>query len=631
MSKVAVADKVNQRVNQVANHIGMAFLVAMMLLTVADVFSRYLFRLPIQGAVEVTELMLVLVVLLSIGFTALQKGHVALGFVVSRLPERGQRLIDSVTCILSLATFSLIVWQSVLQAQWIQDRSVVTGVLKIPTFYFLYVIAFGCILLCLALAKDFLDSLVNGTGSRLGIGLRLLPSGLVIFLLAMAMIWFDKLPRMGPLVFAECIGIPLLLLLLFSRMPVGFALAFVGFVGISYIRGIDAGLQTLRTAVFSTTAHYAFSVIPLFILMGELAFFTKISRDLYDSAYKWIGPLPGGLAMASVAACAGFAAICGDSLATALTMGTTALPEMKRYRYSPKLAAASIAVGGTLGVLIPPSLVFILYALLADQSVGDLFIAGILPGILLASLLMLYIYIRVRFNTKLGPPGPSVSLKDKWLSTWGIWPVLFLFVLVIGGIYGGIFTPTEAGAIGAFAVLVLGLVRRRLSGHDFVGSLLESGKLIAMAFTILIGANIFGYFLALSKLPFAMAGFASALPLPAIAVLVIILLIYVALGCLMPAIPMVILTVPIFFPSVMALGFDPIWFGVIMVLMFETAVITPPVGINVFGLAGVARDIPMETIFRGVLPFLLCIFACIALLIAFPSIATFLPAILKGG
>lgn len=623
-------ERVNQRLNQFANYIGLVVMVAMMSLTVLDVLLRYLFRRPIAGSVEIVELMLVVIVFLGIGFTGLQKGHVALGVVLDRLPERVRLLIYRVTCALSLATFSLIAWQSIVQAQWIQGKNVVTGVWGIPIFYFFYVIAFGCALLSFVLVREFISYLSSGTGNPLRTGLHFLPSGLVILLLVLGIIWLDELPRMTPLTFAEYIGIPLLLLLLFARMPVGFTLAFVGFLGISYLRGIDAGLQVVRTAPFRTTCNYAFSVIPLFILMGEFAFFSKISRDLYDSAYKWIGSLPGGLAQASVAACAGFAAICGDSLATALTMGTTALPEMGRYKYAPSLATGSIAVGGTLGVLIPPSLVFILYALLAEQSVGELFIAGIIPGILLASLLMLYIYVRVRLNPELGPPGPTASVKEKLVSTWTTWPVLLLFVLVIGGIYAGIFTPTEAGATGAFVTLMLGLLRRRLSREGFVSSLLESGKLVAMAFTILIGANIFGYFLAVSKLPIEIASFVSALPLPPIAILVLILLIYLVLGCFMPAIPMVILTVPIFFPAVMALGFDPIWFGVITVLMFETAVITPPVGINVFGLAGVAKDVPMETIFRGVLPFLLCILVCIAILIAFPSIATFLPTILRG-
>jgi tripartite ATP-independent transporter DctM subunit len=397
----------------------------------------------------------------------------------------------------------------------------------------------------------------------------------------------------------------------------------------AYLKGPDAAMQTLRAAPFNTAGNYSFSVVPLFVLMGILAFYTKISTDLYNSAYKWVGSLHGGLAMSTVGACAGFAAICGESLAASLTMGTTALPEMKRFNYAPGLAAGSVAVGGTLGVLIPPSLVFILYALLADQSVGELFIAGILPGIILTILLMGYIYIRCRITPAMGPPAPSVRLFDKVASTWQVWPVVVVFVLVIGGIYGGFFTPTEAGAVGAFTMLVTGLFKRRLNMRDFIKALRSSMNLVAMGFTILIGANIFGYFLAVSKVPIFMASYVASLPLTPIWIMIIILLIYLFLGCLMPAIPMVILTVPIFFPSVKALGFDPIWFGVITALMFEAAVITPPVGINVFGLAGVDKDIPMETIFKGVLPFMICIFLCIALLIAFPSIVTFLPQVLR--
>jgi len=381
---------------------------------------------------------------------------------------------------------------------------------------------------------------------------------------------------------------------------------------------------------YNTASHYEFSVIPLFVLMGEFCFFSGIGRDLYDMAYKWVGPLPGGLSMGTVCACGGFAAVCGDSMATAVTMGTVALPEMKRYKYNPRLAVGSVAAGGTLGVLIPPSLAFILYAVITDQSIAALFMAGIVPGILLIGLFMATIYLRAFRNPDLGPPGPRTTFKEKVVSLKGVWATLVLFVGVMGGMYIGAFTPTEGGGIGAFGAFVIGVARRRLNWKGFLSSLLEAGRITGTCLSILIGANIFGYFLAASKLPLELADFVVALPVPAVFILTAILVIYLLLGCLMPAIPMLILTVPIFFPVVMAMGYNPIWFGVIMVLMFEMAVITPPMGINVLALQTVVDDVSLADMFRGVLPFLFAMIACVILLILFPKIPTFLPELLRG-
>jgi len=624
-----MVQRIIQKLIRSVNYISCALMVVMLLLIVVDVLLRYLFTRPIAGSVELVELMLVVIVFLGIAFTGVQKGHVALDLVVKRLSERPRAFVFGITSALSLVTFSLIVWQSIVQSGWVQGKDIITRVWKIPVFPIYYVIAFGSLLLCIAILLEFSKYPSNGTRNSTSIRLRAIPLGLTIFLLTIGLIWSGDLSGINPITFGICVGFPLLFLLLFAGMPIGFTLAFIGFIGMSYLRGTDAGFQALRTATFATAGKYAFSVIPLFILMGEAAFFTKMSRDLYDTAYKWLGSLHGGLSMATVMACAGFAAICGDSLATAMTMSTVALPEMKRYKYDPGLATGCIAAAGSLGVLIPPSLVFVLYALLTNESIGDLFVAGIVPGILLAGLFMLYIYIRVRVKPSLGPPSPTVKFKDKLTSTRSSWPILFVFLVVIGGIYTGAFSPTEAGAIGAFIILVLGLLRRRLNFKTLTGSLLATVKLTCMGFTILIGASIFGYFLAVSKVPMEMANFVIALPLSSTGILILILAIYLILGCVMPAIPLVILITPIIFPSVIALGFNPIWFGVITVLMFEAAVITPPIGINVFGIAGVAKDIPMETIFRGILPFLLCVFVAVAILIAFPSIATFLPALLR--
>ncbi len=424
------------------------------------------------------------------------------------------------------------------------------------------------------------------------------------------------------------IGVMILFILMASGMNVGIAMAVSGFLGLIYIMGFSQALSILGAAPYRTAAAYTMSVIPLFVLMGNLSFYAGVSEDLYSTTYKLFGHLPGGLAMATTVGCAGFAATCGSSVATAVTMGSISIPEMKKYKYAPALAAGSLAAGGTLGILIPPSIGFIIYSMLTDESIGKLFIAGILPGILLTLLFVLTIYVTVRRDLTLGPPGPRFSLKEKIASFKGIWSALALFILVIGGLYGGIFTPTEAGGIGAFGAFLLMIIRKKFTKRNLINVLMDTGKITAMCFIILAGANVFGYFMAVTRIPNALADLAVALPLPPILIVVFILIIYLALGSVMDSIAMIVLTVPIFYPVVMELGFDPIWFGVIMVIVMEMALITPPVGMNVFAIAGVASEIPLYTIFRGVLPFLAAMLICVAFLMAFPQIATFLPGLM---
>ena len=425
------------------------------------------------------------------------------------------------------------------------------------------------------------------------------------------------------------IGICLLLVLLFSRMPIGFVMGLVGFAGFAYLAGFDGGLGILRTVVYSTFADYNLSVIPLFILMGSFCYFAGLSKDLYDTVHSWLGQLRGGLAMATVGACAGFAAISGSSLATAATMGTVALPEMKRYKYDDRLATGAVAAGGTIGILIPPSVILILYGVITEQSIGKLFLAGFIPGVLEAVFYMVTIYVLCKKNPIMGPPGPSTSLLSKITSLKNTWIVLALFVLVIGGIYMGVFSPTEAAGVGAFGAFIFGLARRRLGWRAFKDSLIDTGKTTAMVFVIVLGAMILGYFLAVSRIPFALADIVGALVVNRYVILVLILLVYLFLGCIMDSMAIMLLITPIFFPLAMSLGFNPIWFGILITRVTEIGLITPPVGLNVYIIRGVARDVPMQTIFRGIVPFLVADVCHVALLIAIPQISLFLPSFMK--
>jgi len=429
---------------------------------------------------------------------------------------------------------------------------------------------------------------------------------------------------MSPVI-AGIAGIGLLILLFVLRMPVAFAMAFVGLVGFAYLADPGPALSLLAQDIFDMFSSYPLSVIPMFILMGTFAFASGISRRLYDTTYTWIGQLRGGLTMATVLACAGFAAICGSTTATAATMGKIALPEMKKYNYDDTLATGTVAASATLGILIPPSTVLIVYGILTEKSIGKLFIAGVLPGLLLSLSFVATVVLLCLRNPAIGPPGVPTSWKEKVRATMGIIEAMILFVFAIGGLFHGWFSPTQAGAIGAGGALIIGLVRRQLSWRTFFEAGKEGLRTACMVIFIITGAVIFGHFMAISTIPFMLATWLEGLPIHRMAVMGVIVFIYFIGGFFMDSMALVVVTIPIFFPVVMKLGFDPIWFGVIVVLVAEMGVITPPVGVNVFVIKGIAPDVPLETIFKGIFPFLAALIIVTIILLVFPQIATFLP------
>ncbi|HET56831.1 MAG TPA: TRAP transporter large permease [Deltaproteobacteria bacterium] len=424
------------------------------------------------------------------------------------------------------------------------------------------------------------------------------------------------------------IGLIALFLMIFSRMPVAFVMTIVGFVGFGTVINFDAALNLVAKDFFSVFGSQSLTVVPLFVLMGQIAFHSGISKRLFDSAYVFLGSQPGGLAMATIGACAGFAAICGSTNATAATMGAVTLPEMKRFNYKPELATGVVAAGGSLGILIPPSVIFIVYGVMTQQSIGELFMAGILPGVLLTVLFIVTIAVWCRVDPELGPAGPRTSIREKIASLSGIIETLILFVMVMGGLFAGIFTPTEAGAVGALGTLLLSLLKRQLTWKGFVESLMETTRISCMILLIVAGATVFGHFLAVTRIPFDIATWISSLTLPSWTVIILILLVYFVGGCFIDSLALIMLTVPIFYPVVLTLGFDPIWFGVVIVLITQIGVITPPVGVNVYVVSGVARDVPLQTIFKGVLPLLLALIIAVLILIPFPWIALWLPGLM---
>ena len=427
----------------------------------------------------------------------------------------------------------------------------------------------------------------------------------------------------------------MLLGLAFAGVHLGVAMFLTGFFGFTYLRGFDASASLAGTLIFDASMSYGFALLPLFLLMGNLVYRSKLSEDLYDAANAWMGHRPGGLAKATVAACGGFAAVCGSSIVTTTTMASVAMPSMRKYKYDDRLSTGAIAAGGTLGILIPPSVLLVFYGILTNSDIGKLFIAGIVPGLISILTYFVVIDIMTRMKPELGPRGERIPMTERWRSLKRVWGVLFLFLFVLGGIYVGFVTPVEAGAIGAVGALLFALGRRLLSFAAFQEALLETVRTSAMLFFVIFGAQVFSSFINAADLPGEVLTWIGRLDLSAAGVMAVILLFYIAFGCVFSAFALVLLTVPLFFPLVAGLGLDEIygtspaniiiWFGIVIVVVAEIGQITPPIGMNVFVLKSMLPDVPLNTIFKGIAPFFGADLVRLAIIIAFPATVLALP------
>ncbi|WP_153769031.1 TRAP transporter large permease [Labrenzia sp. CE80] len=428
--------------------------------------------------------------------------------------------------------------------------------------------------------------------------------------------------------FVGLLGFVLALALIAFGVPVALSLGFVGLAGYAFLNGVPSALFIIGSGPFEAIFPYSLSVIPLFLMMGVFSSRCGLSKDLFQAANALVGRFRGGLAMATICACAGFGAICGSSLATVATIGHVALPEMRRAGYDDRLSSASIAAGGTLGVMIPPSILLIIYGLLTEQSIGKLFSAAIIPGLLATGLYAACVAISVRLNPKLVGEVPSASESSCWKSLRKAWPVALMFAVVIGGIQAGIFSPTEAAAVGAAGAVLLALGKGSLDRLSLVSAMRETVQLTGMIFFIIIGAALFNFFIETTGMPQYLIATVEESGLPAFSVLLVIILFYLVLGCFMDSMSMIMLTIPFVFPLVSALGFDPIWFGILVVTVAELGLITPPVGMNLFVMQGVARDLNSVTVMRGIVPFILADAVRLVLLIFVPALTLYLPSLL---
>jgi tripartite ATP-independent transporter DctM subunit len=631
LSKSAVCFKgILTRASWVSTTAGCIAIIVSILVTIFDVIGRSTGHAILPGTIELIGVLLIIVFFSGMAYTELNNKHVKVNILVEKFPPTAKLVVNSSGQLISAVIISIISWQSVVQGIFTLDNSMNTGVLHIPLWPFAILTAFFMALFTLAVLANLFESLRRLIAIRKLNFFWLIP-GVLITLVLLAVSLFPE-TFLNVKIEAGTFGIIALALmfgLVFLNVHIGASMAIVALLGVGYLGSPSAGLALIGMTSQSTAGNYVWSVIPLFMLMGIMVAVAGLGRDLYAAAYKCLGHLPGGLASATVAACGGFAAIVGDVLSGALTMSSVALPQMKAYKYDTKLATGAVAAGSTIGSLIPPSLSFIVYGIMVEQSIGRLFIAGIIPGIIMVIAFILMISIRCSLNPLLGPPGPSSHLIEKVISLKYSWPVIVLFLLVIGGIYAGIFTATEAGAVGVFTAIGLAIAMKRFSLKAFYQAAMDAVGMASMVFFIFIYATAFSQFLALTKIPFVLSNFISSVSVPRYVALGLVLIMYFLLGCVMNALPVIILTLPVIYPIIVNLGFDPIWFGVLLVVATETGPITPPIGITVFALAG-SSGVPMYTIFRGVTFFWIVMLLVLTLLIIFPQLSLFLPNIMMG-
>ncbi len=608
---------------------GAAAIILMVAITVGDVVLRNGFSLVIPGSLEITGLMTILVTLCAVGVVEVERNHIQVDLVLRALPEAIRRPTIAGGLMLTLMIVAVTATRVIHQALYQHSNGIVTGVLELPQWPFFLAAALFLIFMAIALLANLAEALAEVFELENARALAVL----ALWALLTAGVTFlcfnpDSLQTWLSRDVLGLLSITLCFALIFLGVHVAAAMAVAAVMGVSLLITPAASLTSLGTTAISVVSDQTWSVVPLFTWMGLIVVASGFAGELYKAAYRWIGHAPGGLASASTVACAGLSSIVGDTLSGVYSMGSIALPQMRAYGYDMKLATASVACAATIGVMIPPSIAFIIYGMITEVSIGKLFMAGILPGALFAIILIGLITLRATLNPALAPRGEKSSWTERFEASKSTWPIILLMLLVLGGIYAGLTTPNEAAGLGVFGALTIALVMRRLTLQTLWQSITQTLRLTAGIILIFMFAMIFSRFIAISGLTQQLADLVIGMQLGKYQIIIAILLFYMVIGMFMNALPALVLTVPLFYPIAMSAGFDPVWFGVLVVIMVELGVVTPPIGVNVFAISALAKDVPMYDIFKGILPFWIAYLILIGLIVVFPGIALFLPSLM---
>lgn len=595
---------------------------------ILDLALRHLWGVVIDSIIEWETFLLIIITFFSLAHTQRKGRHIAVDIITTKFRDNTLLFLGVPFSLCGLYLFLIMTWQICLRALQEYQDGKVTLVAEMPIYPITFLAALGCLLVVLVLFQQLLANL-GGLLTKVKRPFWTALSALVLsaFVMALPGLYHYLGLELGNTALSLLI-IGLALLFMFLGFPVAFSMGFFGLAGTWCLTDSGIALSAVQLQAYDGVAEYYLCVIPFFILMGLFCLNAGLSKALFETAHKWLARIPGGLAIATIAGCGGFAAICGDSMANAATMSSVALPEMKKYDYNDSLATGSVAAGGTLGILIPPSIGFIAYGIITEQSVGKLFMAGIIPGLIMIVLFSAVILLMCKINPAMGPTTGGFTWREKIMSIKGPWKVAVLFVLVMGGIYSGFVTPTEAGGVGLIGALLLAIMSKEFNWKMMKVSLMGGIEMSAMIMTLLIGVAILGNFITLTELPMSLSAWLESLNLSRYVFFACILVLYLFLGMVMNIIPMIMVTLPIIFPSILALGFDPIWFGVVMVIMMEMGQISPPVGINVFVIHSSSGNVPMGAIFKGVLPFILMQIITIVILTLFPKLVLYLPELM---
>ena len=622
----AILNRISRAINAKIFILGAASVGLMAIPTTLDVIGG-LFHHPMSSAQELVEFLQVIIVYATLAHIQDERGHIYVELICNRFSERTSDLLKCALYGVTTVVFGVIAWRLSILGMDKFASGEASMILSLPIWFFVFFAAFGAFMTAFSLLATTVEAAANLLKHHHGFFLLM---ALILLALLIASPWLlGTLPWATHKTLLGASGMALLMLALLLGLPVGLAMLAVGFLGMLLVYPFPApALNMMGVNSYSTAANYMYSVVPMFILMGEFATHAGISRDLFNTANAWLGHRHGGLAIATVAGCAGFAAVSGDSMATAVTMSSVALPEMEKKHYHSGFACATLAAGGTLGILIPPSTGFIFYSLVTEVSIGKLFVAGIIPGLVLAGLFIVVVSIFARKYPHLAPRGEEVSFAEKIASLKGVLGMIILITVVLGGILTGFFSPTQGGAVGASGTLLYAVARRRMTWHGFVTSLVTTAQVTGKLLVILVGVGLLGSFFAVTRVPFELADFVTGLGANRYIILLGVVILYLILGCMINVIPMILLTLPAIFPTINALGFDPVWFGVICVILMEMGQITPPVGINVFAMSTAAPHVPMASIFKYIVPYFFAMLLMVLILTIFPTLATWLPAVL---